>query len=181
MFCPNCGKQCPDEANFCPACSANLGSRNQVPVAAATQGGVSAPARQAPDSAPYGRPAAPAPLHQPAAAQAPSYQAAGQGAGWYQRADVNGMPNQVVNVTTQQVLVKKNGLGTAGFVLALLAIFLGWVPVLGWIMWFLGALFSVIGLFRMPRGLAIAGTVISFIDLIVLVFVIGGIGVLSMF
>ena len=91
------------------------------------------------------------------------------------------MPNQVVNVTTQQVLVKKNGLGTAGFVLALLAIFLGWVLVLGWIMWFLGALFSVIGLFRMPRGLAIAGTVISFIDLIVLVFVIGGIGVLSMF
>ena len=31
-----------------------------------------------------------------------------------------------------------NGMGTAGFVLALIAVFLGWVPFLGWIIWLLG-------------------------------------------
>ena len=34
-----------------------------------------------------------------------------------------------------QVEKKSNGIGTAGFVLALIAIFLGWIPVLGWILW----------------------------------------------
>lgn len=67
--------------------------------------------------------------------------------------------------------VQKNGLGTAGFVLALLGLFLSWIPIFGWFMWFLGALFSIIGDFRQPRGLAIAGTVISFIDLIILIMI----------
>ncbi|MCC8036776.1 MAG: hypothetical protein LIP02_01360 [Bacteroidales bacterium] len=42
-----------------------------------------------------------------------------------------------------------------------------------WILWFLGALFSVIGLFKQPRGLAIAGTVISFIGVIVMIALVG--------
>ena len=37
---------------------------------------------------------------------------------------------------------KSNGIGTAGFVLALIAVFLGWVPVLGWIIWLLGLVLS---------------------------------------
>ena len=57
----------------------------------------------------------------------------------------------------------------AGFVLALLGLFLGWVPVLGWILWVLGLIFSVIGVFRTPKGLAIAGLIITFIGLIVLI------------
>jgi hypothetical protein len=71
---------------------------------------------------------------------------------------------------------QKNGTGTTGFVLALIALFLSWVPVLGWILWLLGAIFSVVGLFKQPRGFAIAGTVISFIGVIILIVVLGAIG-----
>jgi len=63
---------------------------------------------------------------------------------------------------------KSNGNGTAGLVFALLTIFFGWFPVLGWIMWFLGLLFSFIGVFKSPRGLAIAGLIISIIGLVYL-------------
>lgn len=77
----------------------------------------------------------------------------------------------------QQIIVnqekKSNGLGTAGFVLALLALVLCWVPILDFILWLLGAIFSVIGLFKAPRGLAIAGTVISFLGIIVLILFFG--------
>lgn len=76
---------------------------------------------------------------------------------------------QVVMVTN-----KKNGLGLTGFILAIVALFVGEIPVIGWIVWLLGAVFSVIGLFKMPRGFAIAGTIISFIGLIMII-VIGGI------
>ena len=68
---------------------------------------------------------------------------------------------------------KGNGMGTAGFVLALLAFVFCWVPVLDFILWFLGAPFSFIGVFKKPKGLAIAGLVISFIGIIVIVSVIG--------
>ncbi len=77
---------------------------------------------------------------------------------------------QVINVV-QQAVPKKNGLGTAGFVLAIIALFLGWVPFLGWVMWFLGLLFSFIGVFKAPRGLAIAGLIISLIGIILLLVV----------
>lgn len=62
-----------------------------------------------------------------------------------------------------------NGIGTAGFVLALIAVFLGWVPALGWILWVLGLVFSSIGVSKQPRGLAIAGLVISLIGLILII------------
>ena len=71
---------------------------------------------------------------------------------------------------------KKNGIGTAGFVLALLGLILCWVPVLDWILWLLGLIFSIIGVFRRPRGLAIAGLVISCLGLILLIVVLGAIG-----
>lgn len=61
-----------------------------------------------------------------------------------------------------------NGLGVAGFVFAILGLLLFWIPILGWIIWFLGGLFSFIGLFKAPRGLAIAGFILSFIDLILI-------------
>ena len=66
---------------------------------------------------------------------------------------------------------RTNGLGTAGFVLAVLTIVLGWVPVFGWFIWALGLLFSFIGMFKAPRGLAIAGFVISLLGLIMILFV----------
>lgn len=85
---------------------------------------------------------------------------------------------QTIIVETEK---KGNSMGTAGFVLAILAIVFSWVPVLDFILWFLGALFSFIGIFRKPKGLAIAGLVISFIGIIILVAFIGTIGAMMSF
>lgn len=68
-----------------------------------------------------------------------------------------------------------NGLGTAGFILALLALIFCWVPVLDWILWILGLVLSFCGVFNAPKGLAIAGLVISLIGLILIVVVFGAI------
>jgi hypothetical protein len=74
---------------------------------------------------------------------------------------------------TQNIVVKQktNGLGTAGFILALIGLFLGWIPLFGWAIWFLGLIFSFIGVFKAPRGLSIAGLVISLVGLFLLVVV----------
>lgn len=77
-------------------------------------------------------------------------------------------------VIVQQPMERSsNGIGTAGFVLALIALLFSWVPYVGWGVWFLGFLFSCIGMFRSPRGLAIAGFIVSIIDVIILIAVIG--------
>lgn len=81
-------------------------------------------------------------------------------------------PQQII---INQPPVKKNGIGTAGFILALLSLVLCWTPVLGFILWLLGTIFSVIGLFKAPRGLAIAGTVISFLGIIALTLFFGAV------
>ena len=90
-------------------------------------------------------------------------------------------PNNRNVYVTQNVVHKGNGCGTAGFVLALLGLFLGWIPYFGWIMWLLGAILSFVGLFKAPRGLAIAGFIISFISIIIIIAVLYmfGIGVMS--
>lgn len=77
------------------------------------------------------------------------------------------------NIVIQQEVKKSNGVGTAGFILSLLGLIFSWAPVAGWIIWFLGFLFSFIGLFKSPRGMAIAGFIISLIDIIILIFVVG--------
>ena len=82
------------------------------------------------------------------------------------------VPSQTVYVNQQS---KSNGLGIAGFILALIGLFFSWVPVFGWVVWFLGLIFSFIGLFKKPRGLAIAGFIISLIDLIILVAFVGAV------
>jgi hypothetical protein len=84
------------------------------------------------------------------------------------------VPGQTIIIN--QVEKKSNGIGTAGFVLALISLFFGWIPVLGWIMWILGFIFSFIGIFKVPRGLAIAGLVISLIGIIFLLVVFAAIG-----
>ncbi|MDR1340057.1 MAG: hypothetical protein LBK58_08415 [Prevotellaceae bacterium] len=66
-----------------------------------------------------------------------------------------------------------NGVGIAGFILALIGLIFCWVPVIDWILWILGAILSIVGCFREPRGLAIAGVVISFIGIILIIAVIG--------
>jgi len=87
-------------------------------------------------------------------------------------------PNQTI-IINQPPAKKSNGLGTAGFVLALIALAVGWIPIVGWIvggiLWILGFIFSFIGVFRSPRGLAIAGLIISCFWVILFVFVLGAV------
>jgi uncharacterized membrane protein len=68
-----------------------------------------------------------------------------------------------------------NSLATAGLVLAIIAIVFSWVPVLNMILWILGLIFSGIGMRKAPRGLAIAGLVLSLITIIIIVAVVGAI------
>ena len=74
-------------------------------------------------------------------------------------------------VIINQTEKKSNGVGVAGFILALLALFLGWIPILGWILWVLGLILSFVGVFRKPRGIAIAGLIISLIGIVLLIVV----------
>ena len=80
-----------------------------------------------------------------------------------------------------------NGMATAGFVLSLTTLFFGWIPILGWIIWALGLIFSSIGLSKAKKvegkgkGLAIAGLVISLVDLFLIIVLASAIvGILGM-
>ena len=61
---------------------------------------------------------------------------------------------------------KKNGLGIAGFVVALVALVFCWVPIFNWILWAVGLILSFIAIFKQPKGFAIAGLVISLAGLV---------------
>lgn len=77
---------------------------------------------------------------------------------------------------------KGNGLGVAGFVLAIVALFLSWLPYAGFVMWLLGLILSAIGVFKTPRGLAIAGLVISLLGIIlIIVFMTLAVGMFASF
>ena len=95
--------------------------------------------------------------------------------GAYQQPGQAAVSNSTQNTTTTVIVQggRSNGIGTAGFVLSIIAFFVCWVPIVDFIVWFLGALFSFIGLFKKPRGLAIAGFIISFIGIIILIVFFG--------
>lgn len=71
----------------------------------------------------------------------------------------------VQTILIREQRYKSNGLGTADFITSLLGLLLSWVPVLGWFLWLVGALLSLIGVFKSPRGLAITGIILSLITL----------------
>lgn len=73
--------------------------------------------------------------------------------------------SHVQTILVREQRYKSNGLGTAGFITSLLGLLLSWIPVLGWILWLVGALLSLIGVFKSPRGLAITGLILSLITL----------------
>lgn len=68
------------------------------------------------------------------------------------------------------VYVKEsNTIGKAGFFINLVALVLGMTgigAILGFILWIIGTLFSFIGLFKRPRGMAIAGMVLAILGAI---------------
>ncbi len=72
-------------------------------------------------------------------------------------------------IIINQTEKKSNGTGTAGFVLALIGLFVSWIPVFGWIIWLLGLILSFVGIFKSPKGMAIAGLIISLIGVIILI------------
>ncbi len=150
MICPKCGKENREGAAFCAGCGGALGAG----VAHHAGAPVSASPAQ---SANHAQPVYHAHPTQPANPAQPAYHATSSAPGPH-----------MTTVNVQAPVVQKNGIGTAGFVLALIALFTFWVPILGWILWILGAILSLVGVFRAPKGLAIAGLVISFIDVIVL-------------
>lgn len=61
---------------------------------------------------------------------------------------------------------RTNSVATVGFVFSLIALFLGWIPVVGLILWFVGLICSFVGIFSAPRGLAVAGLIISIATMI---------------
>lgn len=76
---------------------------------------------------------------------------------------------------------RKNSIGTIGFMLALIGLILGWLPAVGlpgwvqtasWVVWLAGLIFSFIGVFRVPRGLAIAGLILTFLGLILIIVIV---------
>ena len=70
---------------------------------------------------------------------------------------------------------QSNGLGLAGFILSLCSIVFCWVPILNWILVILALVFSIIGIFKQPKGLAIAGLIISGIWVLLFLIVFGAI------
>ncbi len=83
-------------------------------------------------------------------------------------------------IIVNQIEKKSNGIGTAGFVIAIISLFIGWIPFVGWVIWFLGLIFSFIGLFKSPKGFAIAGLVISLFWIVIFVFLMGMLGLSSL-
>ncbi|KIC63359.1 hypothetical protein RM51_06675 [Chryseobacterium taiwanense] len=75
----------------------------------------------------------------------------------------------------QQEATPSNGIGIAGFVMSVIAIFVGWIPFLGWFVWVLGLILSFIGIFKTPKGFAIAGLIISLIGIVFFIFLFGAI------
>ncbi len=80
--------------------------------------------------------------------------------------------------------LKPNLFGKIGFILALVGIILRWFPRIifmgalsrllfytGLLLWIPGAIISIIGLFKKPQNLAVAGTILSFADIMLLIIV----------
>ena len=124
-----------------------------------------------------GKPQGNVPMQQPAVqmVQQPVY---GQPylAGAYQQPQPT--MNSVSNDSSTTVIVegsRSNSMGVAGFIIALIGLIFCWVPFVNFIFWFLGLVFSFIGLFKAPRGMAIAGFVLSFIVIFTIIAVMGSI------
>ena len=84
-------------------------------------------------------------------------------------------PNVLTNNTTTVVVEgsHSNSMGIAGFIIALLGLVFCWVPIVDLILWFLGLIFSLVGLFKAPRGMAIAGLVLSLIIIFIIISIWG--------
>ncbi|MDR1034019.1 MAG: hypothetical protein LBL41_04560 [Bifidobacteriaceae bacterium] len=69
------------------------------------------------------------------------------------------------------IYAEPNKLGIAGFILALIAVFIGAVPVIGWIIWMVGLILSIVGMSRTPKNFAVAGLVLSLVGIVIVLIV----------
>ncbi len=91
----------------------------------------------------------------------------------------NKSDNQGQTIVINEKQNETNGIGTAGFILSLIALFFGWIPILGWLIWIVGLILSFVGVFKKPKGLAIAGLIISFLAFIILILIFVGLAFLG--
>jgi len=78
--------------------------------------------------------------------------------------------NNGQTIINRQEAAQKNGIGIAGFVMSITGLILCWVPIIKWLLLVPAFLLSFIGMFKKPRALAIIGTIIS--GLVILIIVI---------
>lgn len=86
------------------------------------------------------------------------------------------LPNKI------EIRQKSNGFGTAGFALAILAIVVALFSMIpfaivicapiAFALCLLGAIFSILGLLKRPRGMAVAGIIISVVGFFVTLFIV---------
>lgn len=77
---------------------------------------------------------------------------------------------------------KTNGIGMAGFVTALLSWIFIWALPISIVLWFFGILFSTIGLFKRPRGFAVAGFIMTTIVIVIAIILMffSGVGITAL-
>lgn len=73
-------------------------------------------------------------------------------------------PNSTMDTQT-------NGMGIAGFICSIASVILCWSTFAGVVLWLLGLTFSAIGMSQRPRGLAIAGLIISLISFLLFIII----------
>ena len=147
MFCQSCGKQVPDGQAFCSYCGAPQPQEPQAPVAQAT------PVQAEPVAQPVVQPA-PQPVAQPVAQPAPVTVA------------------QAAPVVEAAPEKQSNGVAVAGLVFGILALILGWIPVLGWIFCIVGLICSIVGMVNVKKknsgkAPSIIGLITSIVGIVV--------------
>lgn len=159
MFCQSCGKQVPDGQAFCSYCGAPQPQEPQAPVAQA------APIQAEPVAQPVVQPA-PQPVAQPVAQ--PVVQPVAQPVA--QPAPVT--VAQAAPVVEAAPEKQSNGVAVAGLVFGILALILGWIPVLGWIFCIVGLICSIVGMVNVKKknsgkAPSIIGLITSIVGIVV--------------
>lgn len=70
---------------------------------------------------------------------------------------------------------KSNGVGVAGFIISILCAFFSWIPGVNVFLWIVGVVLCCIGMTRQPKGLAVAGFIISLFALLLTILFFGGV------
>lgn len=68
---------------------------------------------------------------------------------------------------------QKNTMGLVGMIIGIVALVFCWVPIFNWLLALAGLVFSIVGLFKQPKGMAIAGVICSGIALLLPFIILG--------